>query len=73
MFFGYQCLLHKIAQYGILKASIGIMVCFVIYFFVVLIWNRIVLGDTPETWQIGLLTTAQMIISAIIIYGFLYF
>ena len=73
VFFGYQCLLHKIAQYGILKASIGIMVCFVIYFFVVLIWNRIVLGDTPETWQIGLLTTAQMIISAIFIYGFLYF
>ena len=73
VFFGYQCLLRKIAQYGVLKAGIGIVVCLVIYFFVVLIWNRIVLGYTPETWKISLLTIAQVIVSAIFIYGFLYF
>lgn len=73
VFFGYRCLLRKIVQYGVLKASIGIIVCFAIYFIVVSIWNRIVLGDTPETWKIGLLTIAQVIISAIFIYGFLYF
>ena len=27
----------------------------------------------PETWKIGLLTVAQVIVSAIFIYGFLYF
>ena len=47
--------------------------CLVIYFFVVSIWNRIVLGYTPETWKISLLTIAQVIVSAIFIYGFLYF
>ncbi len=73
VFFGYQCLLRKIAQYGVLKAGIGIVVCLVIYFFVVSIWNRIVLGYTPETWKISLLTMAQVIVSAIFIYGFLYF
>lgn len=73
VFFGYQCLLHKIAQYGALKAGIGIVVCLVIYFLVVSIWNRIVLGYTPETWKISLLTIAQVIVSAIFIYGFLYF
>lgn len=73
VFFGYQCLLRKIAQYGVLKAGIGIVVCLVIYFFVVSIWNRIVLGYTPETWKISLLTIAQVIVSAIFIYGFLYF
>lgn len=72
-FFGYQCFLRKIAQYGVLKASIGIVVCFVIYFLVVSIWNRIVLGETPETWKISLLTIAQVIVSAIFIYGFLYY
>ena len=51
VFFGYQCLLRKIAQYGVLKAGIGIVVCFVIYFFAVSVWNRIVLGDVPETWK----------------------
>lgn len=73
VFFGYQCLLRKIVQYGVLKAGIGITVCLVIYFFVVSIWNRIVLGETPETWKISLLTIAQVIVSAIFIYGFLYF
>lgn len=73
VFFGYQCLLRKIAQYGVLKAGIGIVVCLVIYFFVVSIWNRIVLRYTPETWKISLLTIAQVIVSAIFIYGFLYF
>lgn len=73
VFFGYQCLLCKIAQYGALKAGIGIVVCLVIYFLVVSIWNRIVLGYTPETWKISLLTIAQVIVSAIFIYGFLYF
>ena len=72
VFFGYQCLLRKIAQYGILKAGISIVVCLVIYFFLVSIWNRIVLGETPETWKISLLTIAQVIVSAIFIYGFLY-
>ena len=72
VFFGYQCLLRKIAQYGILKAGISIVVCLVIYFFLVSIWNRIVLGYTPETWKISLLTIAQVIVSAIFIYGFLY-
>ena len=72
-FFGYQCLLRKIAQYGILKAGIGMVVCFAIYFVAVSVWNRIVLGDVPETWKIGLLTVAQVIVSAIFIYGFLYF
>ena len=73
VFFCYQCLLRKIAQYGALKAGIGIVVCLVIYFLVVSIWNRIVLGYTPETWKISLLTIAQVIVSAIFIYGFLYF
>lgn len=73
VFFGYQCLLRKIAQYGVLKASIGIVVCVAIYFLVVSIWNRIVLGETPEIWKISLLTIAQVIISVIFIYGFLYF
>ena len=73
VFFGYQCLLRKIAQYGVLKAGIGIVVCLVIYFFVVSIWNRIVLRYTPETWKISLLTIAQVIVSDIFIYGFLYF
>ncbi len=72
-YFGYQCLLRKIPQYGALKAGIGIVICFVIYFFAVSVWNRIVLGYVPETWQTGLLTVAQVIITAIFIYGFLYF
>ena len=50
VFFGYQCLLRKIEQYGVLKAGVGMVVCFVIYFFAVSIWNRIVLRDVPETW-----------------------
>ena len=73
VFLGYQCFLRKTAQYGALKAGIGIVVCLVIYFLVVSIWNRIVLGYTPETWKISLLTIAQVIVSAIFIYGFLYF
>lgn len=73
VFFGYQCILRKIQQYGVMKASIGIVVCFVIYFLIVSVWNKIVLRDTPETWKIGLLTTAQVAVSAIFIYGFLYF
>ena len=73
VFFGYQCLLRKIQQYGALKASIGIVVCAVIYFLIVSVWNKIVLGETPETWKISLLTIAQVAVSAIFIYGFLYF
>ena len=73
VFFGYQCLLRKIQQYGVMKASIGIVVCFVIYFLIVSVWNKIVLRDTPETWKIGLLTMVQVAVSAIFIYGFLYF
>lgn len=73
VFFGYQCLLRKIEQYGVLKAGVGMVVCFVIYFFAVSIWNRIVLRDVPETWITGLLTIAQVFVSAIFIYGFLYF
>ena len=72
-YFGYQCLLRKIPQYGALKAGIGIAICFVIYFFAVSVWNRIVLGYVPETWQTGLLTAAQVIITAVFICGFLYF
>ena len=72
VFFGYQCLLHKIAQYGALKAILGIALCFVVYFFIVSLWNRIVLGYVPETWKIGLLTIAQIAISALFIYGFVY-
>lgn len=72
VFFGYQCLLRKTAQYGVLKAGAGMAVCFVIYFSAVSVWNRIVLRDVPETWITGLLTIAQVIVSAIFIYGFLY-
>ena len=73
VFFGYQCLLRKIEQYGVLKAGVGMVVCFVIYFFAVSIWNRIVLRDVPETWITWILTIAQVFVSAIFIYGFLYF
>lgn len=73
VYFGYQCLLRKTAQYGVLKAGMGIVVCLVIYFFAVSIWNRIVLGETPEMWKTGLLTIMQVIISTVFIYGFLYF
>ena len=73
VFFGYQCLLRKFVPYGIIKAILGIAACLIIYFTIVSFWNRIVLGAVPEIWKIGFLTVIQAVISAIFIYGFLYF
>lgn len=73
VFFGYRCLLRKFVSYGIPKAILGIAACLIIYFTIVSFWNRIVLGAVPETWKIGFLTVIQAVISAIFIYGFLYF
>lgn len=70
--FGYQCLLRKAEQYGMIKAAVGVLIALVIYFFIVSIWNRIVLGETPEMWMIGLLTLAQVIISVAFVWGFLH-
>lgn len=72
VFFAYQCLLRKAAQYGLPKALLGVIACAVGYFFIVSIWNKIVLGETPEMWKIVLLTAAQAIVSCIFIGGFLY-
>lgn len=60
-------------QYGALKVIVSAVVCFVSYFFVISLWNRIVLGDTPATWKIGFLTAAQVIVTAVFVHGFLYF
>ena len=56
VFVGYQCLVQQITQHGMLKASLGMMVCFIVYFFMVSIWNRVVLGYVPEEWKMALLT-----------------
>lgn len=71
VFFAYQCLLRKIAQFGMVKAVLIMAVCFIIYFAIVSVWNRIVLGEVPEMWKIGLLTVAEAAVTAIFIYGFL--
>ena len=73
VFFAYQCLLRKTIQYGIIKAALMITICFIIYFAIVSVWNRIVLGEFPAMWKIGLLTAAETAVSAIFIFGFLYF
>lgn len=73
VYFAYQCLLQKAAQHGMLKAVFGMVVCFVIYFFIVSVWNRIVLFDVSPTWKVGVLTAVQVVISAVFIYGFLSF
>lgn len=72
VFFAYQCLLRKAEQYGLLKALLGIIICTVIYFFIISIWNKIVLGETPEMWKIVLLTAAQAAVSCLFISGFLF-
>ncbi len=72
VFFAYQALLRKAAQYGLLKALLGIIACAVVYLLIVSIWNRIVLGDTPEMWKIVLLTAAQAVVSCLFIYAFLF-
>lgn len=73
VFEGYQCLLRQITQHGILKASLGMTICFVIYFVVVSFWNKIVLGDVPEEWKMALLTIAQVLITGVFLYGFAHF
>ncbi len=73
VFEGYQYLLRQIAQHGILKASLGAIICFLVYFFIVSIWNRVVLGYVPEEWKMALLTLAQVLITAVFLYGFVYF
>ncbi len=73
VFWGYQCFWRKMVQYGALKVIVSAVVCFVSYFFVISLWNRIVLGDTPATWKIGFLTAAQVIVTAVFVHGFLYF
>ena len=73
VFEGYQCLLRQIAQHGILKASLGMIICFVVYFFVVSFWNKTVLGDIPEEWKMALLTVAQVLITVVFLYGFIHF
>lgn len=73
VFWGYQCLLRQIAQHGILKASLGMIICFIVYFFIVSIWNKVVLGYVPEEWKMTLLTIAQILITVVFIYGFVYF
>ncbi len=73
VYYGYQCLLRQIPQHGTLKALLAIAVCFLVYFFIVSIWNRVVLGDVPEEWKMALITAAQVLITAIFIYGFLHF
>ena len=73
VFAGYQCLLRKIAQYGILKASFGAVICLILYLFIVSFWNRMVLGDVPEEWKMALLTVAQVLITAVFLYGFVSF
>ena len=71
VFFGYQCLLRRMPQYGIAKSLLAGAACCAVYFFAVSFWNRIVLGEVPEMWKIGLLTAGQVVLSAIFIYGFL--
>lgn len=73
VFEGYQCFLRQIVQHGALKASLGMIICFIVYFFLVSIWNRVVLGHVPEEWKMALLTVAQILITAIFIYGFINF
>ena len=65
VFWGYQCLLRQIAQHGILKASLGMIICFIVYFFIVSIWNKVVLGYVPEEWKMTLLTIAQILITVV--------
>ena len=72
VFFGYQCFWQKVIQYGLWKAIIGAVVCLIVCFGMVSLWDRIVLGDTPEIWKISLLTATQAAITVIFIYGFLY-
>ena len=73
VFVGYQCLLRQVAQHGILKASLGMIICLIVYFSVVAFWNKTVLGDIPEEWKMALLTVAQILITAVFLYGFVYF
>ena len=73
VFLGYHCLLRQIAQHGILKASLGMIICFVVYFYIVSIWNRVVLGYVPEEWKMALLTVAQVLVTVVFLYGFLHF
>ena len=72
VFVGYQCLLRQITQHGILKASLGMTICFIIYFVAVSFWNRIVLGHVPEEWKMALLTVVQVLITGVFLYGFVY-
>lgn len=67
-----KCLLWQIAQHGILKASLGMIVCFIVYFFIVSVWNRVVLGYAPEEWKMALVTVVQVLVTAFL-YGFVYF
>lgn len=73
LYFGYRCFLEKMGQYGSTVTLLGAVLCFAAYFFVVRAWNRIVFGDTPAVWEIGVLTALQAAVSGAFIYGFLYF
>lgn len=70
---GYQCLLRLVVQFGLLKASLGMIICFVIYFLLVSVWNKVVLGYVPAEWKMALLTVAQILITAVFVYGFMKF
>ena len=73
LYFGYRCFLEKLGQYGSTVMLLGAVLCFGVYFFIVRAWNRIVFGDTPAIWEIGVLTALQAAVSGFFIYGFLHF
>lgn len=73
VFFGYQWFGRMLAQYGAFKAVAGAGACAVIYLAGVAFWCKSVLGGDLPIWGIGLLTAAQAAVSAMFIYGFVYF
>lgn len=73
LFFGYRCFLEKLPLYGSTLTLLGAALLAGVYFLLVRAWNRIVFGDTPAIWEIGVLTALQVAVSAFFVYGFLHF
>ena len=60
-----------IPRYGLPLALLGAAVCLLLYLAVVVAWEKLVLGEVPEEWQMALITLAQLAVTAGAVYGFL--
>lgn len=73
LFFGYRCFLAKLSLYGWPLTLLGAAACLLVYLAAVAAWEKLVLGDVPEIWVMGLITAVQLAVTGAFVYGFLHF